>query len=144
MLGCRGPRERNEFLAFHTDRRFNSFASIEALQTWADTWAWSAADGSRPRGCIWGSLVGELANTDELVRSECVHGYDAWLTLFRGGLSEMQNRGELREDADPRHLAIALVCAHQGSMALSQTVGEADAVRIALNAAVDYVRLFMV
>ena len=62
--------------------------------------------------------------------------------MFQTGLTAMRRRGELRADADPRHLAVALVIAHQGGAMITHVTGEADPLRVAVNAAVDYVRSF--
>jgi hypothetical protein len=54
----------------------------------------------------------------------------------------MVKRGELRADADPKHLARVLVAAHQGGSQLSQTAQSIKPLRDALNAAVQYVQLY--
>jgi hypothetical protein len=48
----------------------------------------------------------------------------------------------LTADADPRHLAAALVAAHQGGTLLTYATGSAEPLRVVLNAAVDYVSSF--
>ena len=58
------------------------------------------------------------------------------------GLTEMRRRGELRRDADPRHLAVSLVTAHQGGALLTFITDDAEPLRAALFAAVEYVRSF--
>jgi TetR/AcrR family transcriptional regulator, transcriptional repressor for nem operon len=62
--------------------------------------------------------------------------------LFQTGLTAMQRRGELRSEADPRHLAVALVTAHQGGAMITYATGDAEPLRVAVTAAVDYVRSF--
>ena len=54
----------------------------------------------------------------------------------------MRRRGDLRPEADPRHLAVSLVVAHQGGAMLTHATGDAEPLRVAVNAAVDYVRSF--
>jgi hypothetical protein len=95
-------------------------------------------------GCIYGSLAGELIEADDEVHDDLAHGYDQWLELFHAGLTAMRQRGELRADADPRHLAVSLVIAHQGGAMVTHATGEAEPLRVAVNAAVDYVRSFAV
>jgi TetR/AcrR family transcriptional regulator, transcriptional repressor for nem operon len=134
---------RNEILAFHTEERFGSFDTIEALRIWAEACTLSIEGMEDIRGCVYGSLVGELLSTaDAPLRAIIVHGYDEWISNVQSGLSAMYHRGQLREDADPLHLATALVCAHQGSALLSQTLGTCGPTRIALEAAVAYVGSF--
>ena len=94
-------------------------------------------------GCVYGSLAGELLEADDDVLGDLAAGYDRWLELFRGGLTAMRRRGDLRADADPRHLAVALVAAHQGGAMLTYATGSPEPLRTAVNAAVDYVRSFL-
>jgi hypothetical protein len=54
----------------------------------------------------------------------------------------MRARGDLTQDADPRHLAVSLVAAHQGGALLTYATGSPEPLRAAVNAAVDYVRSF--
>jgi hypothetical protein len=54
----------------------------------------------------------------------------------------MRRRGDLRPDADPRHLAVSLVAAHQGGAMITYATGDPEPLRVAVNAAVDYVRSF--
>jgi TetR/AcrR family transcriptional regulator, transcriptional repressor for nem operon len=48
----------------------------------------------------------------------------------------------LTEDADPRHLAGAMVTAHQGGTMLTYATGTVEPLRAAIYAAVDYVSSF--
>jgi TetR/AcrR family transcriptional repressor of nem operon len=96
----------------------------------------------RVGGCVYGSLAGELIDADDEIRDDLADGYDEWLDLFQTGLAAMRHRGELRDEADPRHLAAALVIAHQGGAMITHATGDAEPLRVAVNAAVDYVRSF--
>ena len=62
---------------------------------------------------------------------------------FRTERAAMRTRGDLRADADPRHLAVSLVAAHQGGVMITYATGSAEPLRTAVNAAVDYVRSFV-
>ena len=62
--------------------------------------------------------------------------------LFRDGLWVMRRRGDLADDADPRHLAVALVAAHQGGTMLTYATGTPEPLGAMVNAAVDYVASF--
>ena len=135
---------RNDVVAFHTQRRLGALDSIEALQAWADACIDDIDTVYRLGGCVYGSLAGELIEADDEVRDDLAHGYDEWLELFHAGLTTMRQRGELRTDADPRHLAVSLVVAHQGGAMITHATGEAEPLRVAVNAAVDYVRSFAV
>lgn len=133
---------RNDVVEFHTQPRLGALDRIEDLQAWADACVADIATVYRLGGCIYGSLAGELIEADDEVRDDLAHGYDQWLELFETGLEAMRRRGDLRRDADPRHLAVSLVVAHQGGAMITHATGDAEPLRVAVNAAVDYVRSF--
>jgi TetR/AcrR family transcriptional repressor of nem operon len=133
---------RGDVVAFHTQAPLGALDSVDALQAWADACVADIDTVYRQGGCIYGSLAGELIDADDQVRDDLADGYDEWLELFRAGLTEMRRRGDLRSDADPRHLATALVIAHQGGAMVTHATGDAEPLTVAVNAAVDYVRSF--
>ncbi|MBV9321293.1 MAG: TetR/AcrR family transcriptional regulator [Mycobacterium sp.] len=133
---------RNDVVAFHTQPPLGALDSIEALQAWADACVAEIDTVYRQGGCVYGSLAGELMEADDEVRHDLATGYEQWIALFRAGLNAMRRRGDLRPDADPRHLAVAMVAAHQGGAMITYTTGSSEPLRTALNAAVDYVRSF--
>jgi AcrR family transcriptional regulator len=133
---------RNDVMAFHTQLRLGALDSLEALQAWAAACVAELDTVYLVGGCVYGSLAGELLEADNHVLDDLAAGYDRWLELFSGGINAMRRRGELRADADPRHLAVSLVSAHQGGTMISYATGSAEPLRTAVNAAVDYVRSF--
>jgi TetR/AcrR family transcriptional regulator, transcriptional repressor for nem operon len=133
---------RDDVMAFHTQSRLGALDSLEALQAWADACVADINTVYRLGGCVYGSLAGELIDADDEIRDDLADGYDQWLDLFQTGLTAMRRRGDLRSDADPRHLAVSLVVAHQGGAMLTHATGDAEPLRVAVNAAVDYVRSF--
>jgi TetR/AcrR family transcriptional regulator, transcriptional repressor for nem operon len=133
---------RRDVVAFHTQPQLGALDSLEALQAWADACVADIDTVYRRGGCVYGSLAGELIDGDDQVHDDLSDGYDEWLELFRDGLSTMRRRDELRPDADPRHLAVSLVAAHQGGAMVTHATGDPEPLRAAVNAAVDYVRSF--
>jgi TetR/AcrR family transcriptional repressor of nem operon len=133
---------RDEVMAFHSQPRLGALDSFEALQAWADACVADIDTVYRRGGCVYGSLAGELIDADDEIRDDLADGYDRWLELFQTGLTAMRRGGELRSDADPRHLAASLVIAHQGGAMLTHATGDAEPLRVGVNAAVDYVRSF--
>jgi len=134
---------RNDVMAFHTQPALGSLDSIEALQAWADACVAQVDAVYVKGGCVFGSLAGELLEADDETLDDLASGYDRWVELFRSGLAAMRTRGDLRADADPRHLAVSLVAAHQGGVMITYATGSAEPLRTAVNAAVDYVRSFV-
>ncbi|ORX19137.1 TetR/AcrR family transcriptional regulator [Mycobacterium szulgai] len=133
---------RADVVAFHTQARLGELDSIEALQEWAAACVADIESVYRRGGCVYGSLAGELIDEDDEIHADLSAGYDQWIELFRGGLAAMRRRGELHPDADPRHLAVSLVVAHQGGAMLTHATGDPEPLRAALDAAVAYVRSF--
>jgi TetR/AcrR family transcriptional regulator, transcriptional repressor for nem operon len=133
---------RNDVVAFHTQPQLGALDSLKSLQAWADACVADIDTVYRLGGCVYGSLAGELIDADDEIRDDLADGYDEWLELFQTGLTAMRRRGDLRDDADPRHLAVALVIAHQGGAMITHATREAEPLRVAVNAAVDYVRSF--
>jgi AcrR family transcriptional regulator len=135
---------RNDVRAFHTQPQFAALDSIGALQAWADACVSDIDTVYRVGGCVYGSLAGELIEADEEIHDDLSAGYDQWIELFRTGLTAMRDRGDLRPEADPQHLAVSLVAAHQGGAMLTHATGDAQPLRAAVNGAVDYVRFFAI
>jgi len=127
---------------FHSQPRLGALDSLEALQAWAEANIADINTVYRQGGCIYGSLAGELVEADAEIHDDLAAGYDQWIELFRAGLTEMRRRGDLRPDADPRHLAASLVAAHQGGALVTYITNDPEPLRAAVNAAVEYVRSF--
>jgi TetR/AcrR family transcriptional repressor of nem operon len=135
---------RSDVKNFHSQSRLGALDTFEALHAWADACAADLNTVYCVGGCVYGSLVGELIEADDDTRADLADGYDEWLAIFHNGLAAMRRRGDLRPDANPRHLAVALVAAHQGGAMLSHTTGSPEPMGAALHAAVGYVRSFAV
>ena len=133
---------RDDVRKFHSQPQLGALDSLEALQAWADANIADVNAVYRQGGCVYGSLAGELVEADAEIHGDLAAGYDRWIELFRAGLTEMRRRGDLRPDADPRHLAVSLVAAHQGGAMLTYITDDPEPLRAAVNAAVDYVRSF--
>jgi AcrR family transcriptional regulator len=134
---------RNDVVAFHSQPSLGALDTLEALQAWADACLADIDTVYRLGGCVYGSLAGEMIDADDEVRNDLADGYDEWLALFQSGLTAMRRRGELRDDADPRHLAVALVVSHQGGAMITHATSDAEPLRVAVTAAVDYVHSFV-
>ena len=138
VIGAR----RDDVREFHSRPRLGALDSLDALQAWADANVADINAVYRKGGCVYGSLASELVEADAEIRSDLAAGYDQWIELFHAGLTEMRRRGDLRPDADPRHLAVSLVAAHQGGAMLTYITNSPEPLRAAVNAAVEYVRSF--
>jgi AcrR family transcriptional regulator len=119
--------------------RLDSFAALEA---WRDL----IVELQRARhcvgGCPIGSLASEIADTDPEARKELVAGFARWEGAIRDGLSAMRERGELRPDADPVRLALAVLAALQGGLLLAQTRRDTAALEAGLDTTLDRIRAY--
>lgn len=119
-------------------------AFLDQLHDWAGIGAWFDAivadEISRHArgGCSLGSLVPELADSDELARDLLARAFDEWQHHLTEGLRRIQARGELHGDADPERLATATMASLQGGLLLSQVHRNPGQLRIALDAALAY------
>ena len=129
-------------LDFHTQPQLGKLDSFDALRLWADLNIERVLAQNVEGGCSFGSLAGELAESDARMRADLAAGYDRWAEVMRAGLAAMRRRGELRADAKPDVLTSVLLTAHQGGSLLSQTKRDIKPLRDALDSALDYVHSF--
>jgi len=133
---------RNDVQDLHTQPELGALDSLKALRAWVDANMADVDAVYRQGGCVYGSLAGELTEGDSDIHDDLAAGYNNWLDLLRAGLTAMRRRGELRPDADPRHLAVSLVAAHQGGAVVTYATDDPEPLHTALNAAVEYVGSF--
>ncbi|TFV61555.1 TetR/AcrR family transcriptional regulator [Mycobacterium sp. PS03-16] len=134
---------RRNLTQFHNQPDLGALDTIDGIRAWARACIADIDTVYRRGGCVYGSLVGELIDGEPEVRDDLAAGHDEWIGLFRAGLAAMKKRGELRADADPRHLAVSLVVAHQGGAMLTFVTGDPESFRANITAAVEYVESFL-
>ncbi len=112
-------RQTDEVLRFQA-RSLAELDSFAALRAWRDELVALQQGRNSMGGCPLGTLAGELSETDEHARGELTTSFARWEEMLRRGISAMRERGELRTEADPDQLALALLVAVQGGLLLSQ------------------------
>lgn len=117
--------------------------SMEALQAWRDAIVQLQVERECQGGCPIGSMASELADADSLARAELASGFLQWEEAIRQGLRSMYERGELRADADPDALALALLTTLQGGLLLTQLRRETSPLEIGLDAIFAHIRSFI-
>lgn len=110
--------------------------SLDSLRAWRDAVVALQDQRRCQGGCVMGSLVGELSNSDEAARQALAAGYAQWERRIRDGLSAMRDRGALRAEADVDRLALILLSALQGGLLLTQVRRDTTALQAALDAAI--------
>ena len=121
---------------------------LDELDSWAAIAGWFDAlvalqDQRRcVGGCPIGSLASELADHDEAARRDLAASFDRWEGYLYRGLARMRERGELVAQANPATLAISVMASIQGGLLLTQTRKTSRPLRVALDAAMIYLRSF--
>jgi TetR/AcrR family transcriptional repressor of nem operon len=114
---------------------------LDDLDSWAGIDRWFAALETIQRerkargGCPIGSLVGQLAERDQLARAGLAEGFGRWEARLREGLERMRTSGKLAANTDPSGLATATMALLQGGLLLAQVRRDPDQLTIALDAA---------
>ncbi len=122
--------------------------SLFQLDTWEGIAAWFQAmvdmqqDQRGYRGCPLGSIVSELVDQGELLRSQAADAFTRWESSLGDGLRAMQARGLLRDDADPYALAESTIAVLQGGYFLSSTKRDIRPMRNALAAALGQLKSY--
>ena len=111
-----------------------------AIRSWLDSMVELQVERRACGGCPVGSLVAQLAETDEQARAALVASFARWEALLADGLRSMQARGKLDPSADPDELATATMAAIQGGLLLTQTRRDPRQLAIALDAAYAHLR----
>jgi len=127
------------------DHRHPALGRLDSFEAW-HRWAEMIVERQTGRGfrggCQFGSLAGQLVESEPGLRADLAAGYERWLDLFREGLRLMRDRGDLIPAADPDVLADGLLAALQGGLLLAQTLRRADPLRDSLQAAVAHLETF--
>lgn len=95
-------------------------------------------------GCPIGRIAAEVAGRNDRAQRQVATAFDNWQALFAELFTRLRARGALHPDAEPTELATALLAALEGGQILSQTRGDAKSLRIAIAAALGYIRTFVV
>ncbi|MNN45934.1 Transcriptional regulator AcuR [compost metagenome] len=118
--------------------------SMEALQTWRDAVIQLQVDREYQGGCPIGSLASELADMEPAARTALAAGFLQWEQAISQGLRAMHARGEMRADADPDRLALALLTALQGGLLMTQVRKDICALEAVLDAILEHIRAYLV
>jgi TetR/AcrR family transcriptional regulator, transcriptional repressor for nem operon len=114
--------------------------SWKAIRSWFDALVALQVERDGVGGCPIGSLVGQLAESDEEARLALAGAFDHWEARLHDGLSAMQRSGKLDRRADTLELATATLAAIQGGLLLTQAKRDPRQLAIALDAAYAHLR----
>jgi AcrR family transcriptional regulator len=94
-------------------------------------------------GCPIGRMAADVAGRNDSAQQQVAIAFDNWQSLFVDLFTRLRARGDVHPDADPVALATALLAALEGGQILSQTRNDAASLRIAIAAALGYIRTFV-
>jgi TetR/AcrR family transcriptional regulator, transcriptional repressor for nem operon len=114
--------------------------SWKAIRAWLDSMIDLQVERAGCRGCPIGTLVPQLAETDEQARLALAGSFTRWEAELRDGLRAMKHNGKLERRADPDALATATMASIQGGLLLTQTRRDPGQLAIALDAAYAHLR----
>ena len=107
--------------------------SLAGIRAWRDYLVSTMRRRECRGGCQLGSLASELSDLDPAARSDLAATFERWISAIRDGLQAMQDRGELRADADVPQLAYALMAADEGGQLLAKALRDVAPLEAALD-----------
>lgn len=124
-----------------TKSRFD-VETLGGIRAWLDSMLKEQEERGFRGGCPLGSIVAEVAEQDDRLRTVAADALSKWEDRLATGLRTLQDRGELRADADPQRLAEETMASIQGGYLLSTTKRQSRPMRSALEAAFDRIMSF--
>ncbi len=135
---------QNEQVLSSQEPLLSHLDSMEALQSWRDALVQYQTEQGFRGGCPIGSLGSELADLEPAARKELADGFMQWELAIRQGLQAMRDRGEMRSDAQPERLALALLGALQGGLLLAKVRKEAGPLEAGLDVMLEHIGSFLI
>jgi TetR/AcrR family transcriptional regulator, transcriptional repressor for nem operon len=132
----------------YRSREVRGFLSHREIDSLADLRRWARLTIERQRdrgtqgGCVLGSLVGQLAERDEVARAGLAAGFDHWTAGLAAALHRIREAGELGPKADPDELATSLMAALQGGYLLAQASRRIEPMETAVSSMLDHIESF--
>jgi len=117
------------------DQRRFDVATWDGIQGWLSSLVVQLEQRGFSHGCPLGSIVAEVAELDERLRTVAAEAFSQWETELAAGLQALQAGDQLRADADPEALAEEVLASIQGGYLLAMTKREARPMRNAIAAA---------
>lgn len=114
--------------------------SWKEIRAWLDKLVRLQTEREARGGCPLGSLVGQLAESDDEAREELEASFARWEAEIREGLGAMQARGKISRRADLDKLATATLVAIQGGLVLAQARRDPWPLQVAVDAAYEHLR----
>lgn len=111
--------------------------SLKGIRAWRDYVVSTMRRRDCRVGCAIGSLASELSDVDPAARSDLGAAFLTWVSTIRDGLQEMQDRGQLSEEANTTQLAYALLAAAEGGLLLAKALRDVAPLELALDTVIE-------
>jgi AcrR family transcriptional regulator len=119
---------------------------LDRLDDWAAWAAWQELIlriyAPKIEYCPLTALTSQFPRNDPRIVELISDLFARWQRSLAAGLEAMQASGLLRSDADTGRLAMAVLVAVQGGVAMGQATGSIEPLRTALYLAVDHLRAY--
>jgi len=114
----------------------------DGIRSWFDAMLGQQEARAFLGGCPLGSIIAEVGTRDHHLREVAARAFQRWEDVLATGLQALQDRGELRDHADPGRLALETMASIQGGYLLSTTERQRRPMEIALDAAWERIRSY--
>src|ERR1700679_1910422 len=109
-----------EVVEFLDQPEIEDLDTLKKLRKWGRLTVEAQRARGTQGGCVLGSLVAQLSESDEIARRGIALGFEAWTDALAAGIARIKKSGELGRRADPHKLAVALLASLQGGYTMAQ------------------------
>jgi len=114
--------------------------SWRAIRAWFDSMTVFQETSGGRGGCPVGTLVAQLAESDDDAQRALAESFDRWQAPLTAGLAAMKACGKLKRHADVAALTTATMASIQGGLLLAQARRDPSQLAVALDAAYAHLR----
>jgi AcrR family transcriptional regulator len=131
---------RSSQIMAREEKRLQGLDGFRGLELWRVALVRDNELQNGAYGCALGSMANELSDSDDEARVVLDETLRRWERLLVDGFERMRTSGVLRDDVDPKKLAVGMMAALQGGYLLAQAAHDTTPMAIALDMAIDYVK----
>lgn len=99
---------------------------------------------NRIAGCFLGSIAGELASSNDILRKYLVDLYEEWKSLFVSGLDELKRKSLISQDAKTEELAEFFLVSVQGAFVMAKVTKDLSVIERSISKSINYIRSYAI
>ena len=122
------------------EKRLQELDAFRGLELWRVALVRDNELQNGAYGCALGSMANELSDSSNEARVVLDETLRRWERLLVDGFERMRTSGVLRDDVDPKKLAVGMMAALQGGYVLAQAAHDTTPMAIALDMAIEHVK----